>query len=350
MSEIPPIRVGVLGLGFMGTTHFRAYRSAAAAGYACEVVAVCDRRDARRNGSIEGAGNIGNDGAERLFEPGEIRGYSKPEELFAAADVDLVSVCTYTDSHVDLACAALESGKHVLVEKPVALQLDGVRKLQAVAASSSGRCMPAMCMRFWPGWTWLRDRVDDASLGPVRRAIFRRVGSPPAWASEFYSDSRRSGSGLFDLHIHDVDFLYSCFGAPQAVKSEGTQSHVTTHYQYDNGPEVIAEGGWLEPGTEFCMECEFQFEAGTARFQLGSDIPLTLEQDGVVREIGASDDPRADYETGYDGEVRRIVRCALDPSLPLPVTLDDAAAVTTLLGMERASMESGASVSWPSEY
>lgn len=337
MGNGDTINVGVLGLGFMGATHFRAYEAARERGVDCDIVAVCDRRETRRQGAIESVGNIVANG-DRLFEPGALRSYATPAEFVADPDVQAVSVCTYTDSHVELAIAALEAGKHVLVEKPVALTGSAIQQLRRVADDRPQRCMPAMCMRFWPEWAWLRARVEDGTLGAVVRAAFVRTGSPPAWATDFYSDRRRSGSALFDLHIHDVDFLFACFGAPDQVVSEGSETHVKSRYDYSNGPVVTAEGGWLAPGTAFRMEFEVEFEAATARFAFGAETPLTLEEGGVVRPIPCA------QETGYEAEIRSFLACVADPGQELPATLADAEAVTALLAAECASLERGEAV------
>ena len=70
-------------------------------------------------------------------------------------------LCTPTDSHVDLAIAALRAGKHVLVEKPVAVDPADVERLAMVARENGTICMPAHCIRFWPAWAWLRDAIGD---------------------------------------------------------------------------------------------------------------------------------------------------------------------------------------------
>src|SRR3954468_21614645 len=120
----PPakIGVGVIGLGFMGQIHVRAYQSAAADGLPCELRAVCDPDSARLTGHPSAAGNLGpGPGAQPLFDPAHVRGHTDADSLLADPSINLVSICTYTDSHVDLALRALRAGKHVLVEKPVAI-------------------------------------------------------------------------------------------------------------------------------------------------------------------------------------------------------------------------------------
>jgi predicted dehydrogenase len=272
MSDVKDqmVRVGVIGLGFMGATHLDAYQRASDAGVACVVVAVCDRKAHRRAGQIDDTG--GNFGESPVrFDPLAVRAYTDPADLLAATDIDLVSICTPTDSHVDLAIAALNAGKHVLVEKPVALRSADVRRVEAAARDSQKLCMPAMCMRFWPAWSWLRQRIDEQTFGPCRGLTLTRIGSAPQWSTGFYSNPSRSGGAVVDLHIHDADFVRWCFGDPPAVTStgavvEGGINHVTTIYHFDHS--VVAEGGWLAPGTPFRMRYLAAFVDAVADFDL----------------------------------------------------------------------------------
>ena len=144
MSET---RVGVVGLGFMGRTHVAAYRAAAAAGHPNRLVAVCDREAARLAGESGARGNLeGERPGEPVFDPAGVETYEDPARLLADDAVELVSICTPTDSHVELAVAALEAKKHVLLEKPVALSSLEAERLAVVARRSDRLCMPAMCM------------------------------------------------------------------------------------------------------------------------------------------------------------------------------------------------------------
>ena len=107
-----PINVGVVGLGVMGAQHIESYRVASVTGAPNRLVAVCDADADRRAGvrNVAGALAVGEDATERLFDPGLVMAYETPAELFADGSVDLVSLCTYTDSHVALAIAALAAG------------------------------------------------------------------------------------------------------------------------------------------------------------------------------------------------------------------------------------------------
>lgn len=292
-------RVGILGHGFMGRTHAAGY---AAAGARCRVVAVAEKADHALG-------------------------------LLDRTDIDAVSICTYTDTHVPLALEALRRGKHVLVEKPVALRSAEVDALAAAARASERICMPAMCMRFWPGWPWLRERIRDHAFGAVRQAAFIRMGARPAWGAAFYLDERRSGGALFDLHIHDTDFIWWCFGNPETVESRGTSHDLTTLYRVPGGPELRARGAWLpDPGAAFTMQYEVEFEQAVVRFDLTKAPVVTVERGGRPEA------PDVGTGSAYDAEITHFLDLVQGQSSTPVATLEDAATVTRILEAEAESL------------
>ncbi len=352
------IGVGVIGLGFMGATHVRAYQRAALAGYPCRLAAVCDGKAERRAGVF--AGLVGNGvagsgiGLQRAFDPSSVNGYADAAQLLSDPAVDLVSICTPTDSHVALAEAAMRAGKHVLVEKPVALRSDLVRHLADVSRQSGMVCMPAMCMRFWPGWDTLAKMIRAGSMGRCLSVRFERISPAPGWSPEFYRDDSRSGGVLFDLHVHDVDFICWIFGTPASVRAEpavagddavgGTRARagesirgVTSVYQFGaGGPGVVAKGVWTDPETPFRMRYQALFEGGSVEFDSKQSPALTLSHNGEIRQ------PLLPAIDGYDGEVRDMINALRRKRKP-SATLDEAAAVTAVLEAERLSLDTGLS-------
>lgn len=336
-----PIGIGVIGLGFMGQTHLKAYARAARAGHSCRVVAVADRDPARRKGDFSARGNLVKDVDEPLFDPEGTRSYDSAIDLLADPAVDLVSICTHTDTHVDLAIAALDHGKHVLVEKPIAVASAEVERLVTRAKRSDRLVMPAMCMRFWPAWEWLAHRVEDGAFGGVRSAVFRRLGTRPGWGDGFYQDTARSGGALVDLHIHDADFVMHLFGVPDSVAASGDLDHLSVFYRYPKGPRhVVAEGGWDHtPGFPFRMRYTVVFEHATADFDLTRDAPLLLCRNGIAEPVDLAP------TDGYDGEVRHLLDAIRTGDRALRATLDDALALTRLLERERDALAEGRSAS-----
>jgi predicted dehydrogenase len=342
VSASSPIRVGVIGLGFMGATHIAAFASADTAGFPNQLVAVCDRKAFRRAGELaDVGGNLDTAGREsRAFDPSHVRGYERPEDLIADPNVDLVSVCTRTDTHVELCIRAMEAGKHVIVEKPVALTADEVRRVAGVARATGRRCMPAMCIRYWPAWRWLRDRIVDRSQGGCRSATFQRLAPMPGWSTNFFANGAKSGGALIDLHIHDADFVRWCFGPPREVCSAGRMGagaidHVTTMYRFasDHKPtHVVAEGAWdHHPRFAYRMRYVAVFDDATVDFDIGRTPQLLLCRGGTSEAV------QLDPLSGYDLQTRALLAALTGkPHDPLP-TLEEAAAVMDLLEAERTS-------------
>ncbi len=337
MSGTAPIGLGVIGLGLMGRTHIMAFRAADSAGLTNRLVAVCDRNAERRAGLVDAPGNRGRiTPRKRLFDSRKVKAYERAEDLIHDPDVGVVSICTHTDSHVDLAIAALAAGKHVLVEKPVALRSSEAARLARAADSSRTLCMPAMCMRFWPGWDWLHAHVVSGAFGAVKSAVFRRLGAHPAWSQHFYGDFDRSGGALFDLHVHDADFVRWCFGAPASVATSGSLEHATTSYRYERGPaHVVAEGGWIRtPGFAFRMCATVVFEEATADFDLSRKPKLLLTRHGSTAPV------TVESTTGYDGEVRHLLGAIAGTTKQLTATIAESVELTRMLEAEQESLAS----------
>lgn len=328
------IGVGVIGMGFMGWRHLEAYGNTAASGLPCEVVAVCDK-DPSRCAAPASHGNIAGSGVRTRPE---WRVYSDVDELLADERVRLVSVCTPTESHVAIAMRALKAGRHVLVEKPVALTAESIKPLIRAAQDSVALCMPAHCIRFWPGWDWLRDKTTSNEFGRVRSATFLRAGAAPGWAS-FYADTARSGGVLRDFHIHDADFVRWAFGRPEAVCATGDDRHVSVLYRFrDDGPaHVTAEAGWTRaPSAGFRMRYTVSFERATAEFEMGREPTLLLSDERGSRAV------ELPSGTGYDHQVEHLVRAIAENRRDLRVTMDDALATAELLDATALSLRTGA--------
>jgi predicted dehydrogenase len=307
MSPSPRLGVGILGFGFMGRTHAAAYAAARNAGLPVEVRAVTG-----------GAGP--GERADLPWEP-------DVDSLLARTDIAAVSICTPTDSHVELALSALAAGKHVLLEKPVAIRSAEVERLAREAAASGLHCLPAMCMRFWPGWPWLREQVRLGRFGA-------------GWGGGFYEDLDRSGGALFDLHIHDADFISWCFGPPASVRSGGTVLDVETRYEGSGvtGP-LTARGAWLpDPSIPFTMRYAVRCEEALLEYDLAAAAPLRVIRDGIAEPVPLP------AESGYDLQVRHFVELVLGRAESPVATLEEAVRVTRLLEAEVMSLGSGRSV------
>jgi len=321
----------------MGMTHLRAHLDNPAS----RVIAVCGASRMPVDGVLSSvAGNIKQSDGIRLGS--EVQVFRQFADLLADPGVEVIDLCTPTSLHSEQAIAALRAGKHVLCEKPLARTSAEARDILKVAETSPGMLMPAMCMRFWPGWAWLRQVVKEQPYGRVLAARFRRVSEMPRWTGS----RGHPGGALFDLHIHDSDFVNFLFGRPAGVFSSGVTSaegeinHVVTQYDFPGGPVVYAEGSWLLAGG-FHMSHTLHCERATLDFDLarGAEALHVLEEgrDLRVLQLNGAD--------GYGAEVRYFVDCVANGQSPQIVTPRDGVAALEICEAEEASIRTGRPVS-----
>ncbi len=330
------VNVGVIGLGMMGATHLEVY----AKRKDVRIVAVSDKNPKLLSGEIQAAGNVEGQASGGVDLSG-VKRYEEGLDLIADPDIQLVDVCLPTPLHLEYGKAVLEAGKHLFLEKPLARTAEKALELAELAEQAPGIAMPAMCIRFWPEWHWLKQQIDQQTYGAVRSANFRRLASHPG--GSFYSNGDASGGAILDLHIHDTDFIQHCFGLPKSVTSFGYSKvtnqidHVVTHYQYDDIPLVSAEGGWaMQDGFEFTMQYTVNFEEATAVYDLGAEDPLKVFRNDCEPQVISVPEG-----IGYDHEIAYLLECIETGSAPSRVTMHDAAAALRIVEAEIESIRQG---------
>ena len=292
------MRIGVIGLGFMGSTHLEAYQQVGE----FELAAVSSSSERKLSGDLTDVGGNLDRGGGQIDFGGAAR-YKRPEDLIDDPNVEAVDICTPTDLHKPLALRALAAGKHVLVEKPMALTEADCAEMVAAASSAGRVLMVAQVLRFFPAYVVARSIVHSGDLGSVRAAWFRRRCAAPAWGA-WLKDPARSGGGVFDLLIHDFDYCRNLLGKPEAVSAIGAEDPeqgidvVEAQLDYGDGVPVIISGGWHHPEIfPFSMEFTIVCDGGTLDYSSdieglalynskGKDVPLRLpEKDGFVAEL-----------------------------------------------------------------
>ena len=196
------LKVGIVGLGFMGKMHYRCYNAMDNV----QITAVCDA-DAEQLKNTSGvSGNIS--GAEQELDFSDKQLFSDLTSMLAEADLDAVSIASPTFLHVSQTIEALNSGKNVLCEKPMALNSSDCLKM-VKTAERSGKCLQiGHCIRFWPEYVQAKQIIDSEQYGKVLAASFQRLSLTPTWSwDNCFLDGNRSGGAMLDLHIHDTDFV-----------------------------------------------------------------------------------------------------------------------------------------------
>lgn len=270
------VRIGIVGVGFMGMIHYLAARKLKGA----RVEALCSRDEKKLAGdwtSIQG--NFGPRG--EMMDLSAQRRYRDLKDLLADPNIDLIDICNPTNLHPETAIKALEAGKHVLVEKAIALDTKDADAMLAAAKKANKLLMVAHVLPFFPEFAYAADAIRNGRFGKLIGGHFKRVISKPDWSAEI-GDATKTGGPAVDLHIHDTHFIGLVAGVPKQVVSTGVVSggavdYLTTAYLYGpEGPAVSCSSGAVAmKGRPFVHGYEIYLEKATLVYESGT-CPLTL--------------------------------------------------------------------------
>ena len=323
----------------MGATHLKAWSQLPQA----ELAAVSDGDERRLGGDLSGVqGNIGGP-AERM-DFSRVAKYTDWREAVEDPNLDAVDICLPTNLHAEVAIAALRAGKHVLVEKPMALDAASVDAMLEAASHSGRILMTAQVLRFFPAYRAMAELVKSGSLGTARAATFRRRCAAPEW-SAWLADKSASGGGVFDLLIHDVDMCLHVFGPPEAVSAVGYEDLargidcITAQFSYPQMTVVLA-GGWHHPKSfPFSMEYTVTCDGGTIEYSSAGSPPAIYRADGAKTVLPA------EGKDGYLAEIEYFVQCCVEEKPPVDCPpAESAAAVKLALLMLEARSKQGDSM------
>lgn len=317
------IKVGLLGLGFMGKMHMSIYANNKNA----ELVAICDstaenltKESLSRGGNIE-IGDVGD------FDFDSVPKYTSFDEFIKREDLDLIDICLPTYLHCEYSVKAFENGKHVICEKPIALDLDQADKMIAAADKAGKSLFIGHCIRFWPEYAWLKEALAEKRYGAAKSAMFRRMSPLPVTSWDNWSiDSKLGGDAALDLHIHDTDFVNYLFGKPSDVYARTASimtsglDIISTQYLYDDVPVVLAVGSWGSPGSyPFEMAYTILCEEATIEYSCCNSPTLS-----VYKKDGSTENPALAPGDGYAREIEYFLGCIRDGCKPAIITPESA--------------------------
>jgi predicted dehydrogenase len=297
------LRVGLVGIGFMGWMHYLAYQRSKLA----TLVAFASRDAAKRNGDWRGIqGNFGPPGQQ--IDVSELRAHETLEALLADDAVDMIDICLPPHLHVSAACAALRAGKHVLCEKPLALNTADCDRILEEAATAERSVLVAQVLPYMGQYQFVYQTLQGTEFGQPLGGYFKRTISPPDWIPDFY-DSGRVGGPLIDLQVHDAHFVRLAYGMPQQVMclaemKDGVVKFCHSLLRFEDPRIVVALSGGVANQTArpFTHGLELQFEKATLQFELavlkdGLEVmPLKImTEDGRIErpDLAAADEVEA---------------------------------------------------------
>lgn len=308
------IRVGIIGIGFIGWIHWLAYHRLGGA----RVVAICESIPHRLAGDWRDIkGNFGPPGEQ--VDLSGIHAYATLDDLLRDPQVELVDIALPTSLHADVAVRALEAGKHVLCEKPMALRLVNCERMVAAAKKANRLLMIGHVLPFFPEYDWALKVIRSGEYGRVRGGAFRRVISDPTWIKGFWS-AEKIGGPMLDLHVHDAHFIRLVFGMPQEVTTIGRVRDGLAEFWHSQfrfaDPELVVEatsGTIDQQGRAFEHGFEIYLEKATLAFDFaviggaGQYLckPMLLDSNGGVQHPEL---PGGDPVDAFVSELREVTQ------------------------------------------
>jgi predicted dehydrogenase len=307
------LKVGLAGVGFMSWIHYLAYQKVRGV----QLAAICSRDAKKRAGDWRGIqGNFGPPGEQ--IDVSKMRAYASIDELLGDPEIDVVDNCLPPHLHAEVSIRALQAGKHVFVEKPMALTAAECNKMVAAAKKAGKQILVGHVLPYFPEYAHARKLIDSGKYGKAIGGSFKRVISDPLWLKDFY-DPQRVGGPLIDLHVHDAHFIRLLFGMPTAVFSQGRMrgevvEYCNTLFQFADPSLVVnATSGVInQQGRPFTHGYEIHLEKATLHFDFAAfsdaaelmPLKIVTSTGKVIRpDLGDGDPVR-----GFESEIKEVVR------------------------------------------
>jgi len=330
------LKIGIVGFGFMGRTHFKCWNSLANA----RVVAVCDANPNIEQDTKRAVGNIGD--TTDAIDFSRFRLYHDLDEMLRCEQPDAVSITLPTYLHADTSIKALNAGVNVLCEKPMALTVKDCDRMIEAAKHTGKILQIGHCVRFWPEYAKAKQIVDSHKYGKVVAATFQRLGAAPTWSKDnWFLDEKRSGGVALDLHIHDTDYVQYLFGLPKAVSSfaatndKGEILHIVTQYIYDDCKSVTAEGGWaMMPSFGFEMSFNIALEKATIVYDLTRSPALR-----ICPAVGRPSTPETEKADGWFLQIAHFAKAIRGRTVPPITTLQESRDSVRIVMAEKQSAQ-----------
>jgi len=332
MKEKPGI--GVVGVGVFGSLHAEIYKQMSN----CRLKGIADVSPAR---------------LDRVASELGVDGYADYHDLLMNEEIDAVSICVTDELHVEPAVAAAAAGKHLLVEKPLALTPEDCDRIIAAAKGSGVKLMVGHILRFDPRYATAYHRIKDGTIGSLVHLFARRNNA-------ISSANRLSGhtSVLFFLGIHDLDLLNWCVGRkPETVYAQAvskvlqdTPDAVLALLTYPGGTVGSVEFSWVLPES-YPRPLDARFEAVGTRGAIyvdGGSVPVSVaHQQFEQPELFYAPELFGNRIGILRDELAHFVHCVTHDHQPLVSGEDGKAAVEVACAIQR-SYETGEPVAMPS--
>lgn len=348
-----PVQIAVIGTGSISDLHLRSYKNNPHA----EIAMVCDLNEARAKAKAE---EYGVKGVATQFR-----------EVFDNPDIDAVSICTWNNTHADLAIAALESGKHVLVEKPLASSLEAALRVKRAAEKTDKHLMVGYVRRFDNNIDMIKRFAEAGEFGEfyyAKASTIRRLGNPGGW----FADKERSGGGpLIDLGVHIIDLCWYLMGRPKAVSVSGNayrklgnrsnvrnlsfykaadydpvkntvEDFANALIRFENGASLMVETSYTLHALKDETTVKLYGDKGGLEIEPAVTL-ITEKHDTILNAVPQTDNASLDVYKAFQNEIDHFIDSIRTNTTPIS-SVDDGLEIMKILSAIYESAETGKEV------
>ncbi len=343
------LKIGIIGVGGISELHIKGYL----ADSRCELTAFCDINEER----LKFMGK--KYGITRLYT-------DKDEMLKECPDLDAVSVCTWNAAHVECTIAALNAGKHVICEKPMAMNAQEAAKMRKAAERNNKLLMIGFVRRYGKDAIVTKDFIDSGDFGEIyyaKATYLRRAGAPGGW----FGNKELSGGGpLIDLGVHVIDLARYLAGNPKPVsvyaaafKKLGNRNNLkltekygivndnevfdvedlaTALIRFDNGFVISVEASFsLNIKADIGTIQLFGTKAGAI---LDPELEIFTESNNYLTNISFKESTALSFDGLFEGEIKHFIDCIADGAACISPA-EDGIILMKILDAAYKSAESG---------
>lgn len=264
------MRVGIVGAGFMGTTHLAGW--------------------AETNAQVVGLVAETVEEARPLAAQSGVKIY--PDLAALLPDVDVVDICTPTHLHSDMVLQAAAAGKPIICEKPLSRTVEQGQAMLAACNAVGVRLLVAHVVRFFPEYALAHKLVADGQIGrPGVLRLARGSYRPKKPVGNWFLDERKSGGILMDLMVHDYDYarwvageVESVFARKIRLEENASVDYALVILRHRNGALSHIAGAWAYPPPTFRTHFEIAGDAGLIEFDSDDTAPI---KNLIIKSAGA---------------------------------------------------------------
>ena len=313
----------IVGCGAMGNCHGHAYKSIPGV----SIIAVVDMDRTK---------------GEALAAKLECRWISTLSEL-EQPKIDFIDICLPTHLHLPMILQAIPFTRNIICEKPLAVSEGEVIEIQKMVEENGLHLMVAQVLRFWDTYTVVAQSISEKGLGTIHSISCERRQKRPSWSSNnWLMNISQSGGLVFDLMIHDIDYVVWKMGKPLSVMGnivyaeDGCPAHAKAQLYYvDCTVDIFAS--WGMPGS---------FPGASSIEVIGSHEMICCDHDGRITRVdndGTREIP-ASYWDPYKEELKYFIHCCEEgispsrcdiaqviPSLEVARAIDESARINRLI-------------------